>query len=233
MHAGIEELLRDDGDPERLDRIQGRTRQRGAGAYTLCARCNNATGAWYGPAYVDWAYQGLRLSEHAQAAPSLLFTFHIFPLRVIKEVLCMFFSANGETFREGHPELVRFVLNKETKYLDPKLRIFAYFNASARSRQTGIIASMNIGAGARPLVYSEISFPPWGYVMTMDGSDPPDKRLVDISAFARFSYNDWKHLDLRFPVLHVYSWIPGDYRSREEVIHQTRLNIEQRKQGDS
>lgn len=229
VEAGIDQLLRDDDDPKRLDNIRGRPSQRGAGAFTLCAKCNNDTGAWYGPAYVDWAFQGLWLAEHAQVAPSLVFTFHVFPLRVMKEIICMFFSANGAGFRERHPELVRFVLNKETIHIDPSVRIWTYFNSSARSRQTGIIGAMSLGAGTRPAVFSEISFPPWGYVMTLDGAEPPDERLVDVSHFARFSYNDWKHIDLRIPVLPVYSWLPGDYRSREEVIAQTGRNMERRR----
>ena len=32
--------------------------------------------------------------------PSLYYTFHIFPLRIIKQIVCMFFNANGEGFRE-------------------------------------------------------------------------------------------------------------------------------------
>jgi len=34
---------------------KGRSRQGGAGAYTLCEQCNNNTGPWYGDEYVKWA----------------------------------------------------------------------------------------------------------------------------------------------------------------------------------
>src|SRR5690606_19434915 len=53
-----------------LDDERGRTQQRGAGGYTLCERCNSLTGTWYGSAYVDWACQGLHLSQYASQAPS-------------------------------------------------------------------------------------------------------------------------------------------------------------------
>jgi 5-methylcytosine-specific restriction endonuclease McrA len=66
----------------------GRKQQRGFGAYTLCVKCNNDTGAWHGNAYVDWAYQGLRHAHHAKQVPEMLFNFRIFPSRVLKQVLC-------------------------------------------------------------------------------------------------------------------------------------------------
>src|SRR5262245_19184544 len=34
---------------------RGRKEQRGFGAFTLCERCNNNTGSWYGGEYVEWA----------------------------------------------------------------------------------------------------------------------------------------------------------------------------------
>jgi hypothetical protein len=70
---------------------------------------------------------------------------------------------------------------------------------------------------ARSHVYSEISFPPFGYILTED-SPPPDRRLVDISFFAQYGYNDWVDISLRLPVLPIYSWLPGDFRSRDEVL---------------
>jgi len=41
-------------------RLKGKQLQRGIGAYTLCERCNNNTGAWYGNAFVDFIYKGYR-----------------------------------------------------------------------------------------------------------------------------------------------------------------------------
>src|SRR5215467_7970637 len=41
--------------------IQGRYAQLGAGRYSLCGKCNNDTGGWYGPSYVDFARQAMVL----------------------------------------------------------------------------------------------------------------------------------------------------------------------------
>jgi hypothetical protein len=204
-----------------LDRLAGKTQQRGAGAYTLCASCNNRTGQWYGPAYAGWAIQGYDILSRAQGEPTLLYPFHLFPLRVFKQIVCMFFSANGPGFRGANQELVRFVLNREHKYINPKVQIFAYYTNSDRSRQAGITGVLELDelkmGIARSHVFSEISFPPFGYILA-ENSPPPDRRLVDISFFAQYGYSDWVDISLRLPVLPIYSWLPGDFRSRDEVL---------------
>jgi hypothetical protein len=57
------------------------------GPYTLCERCNNQTGSWHGPKYADWAYQGMQIVGATKGAPTLIYNFRIFPLRVIKQVV--------------------------------------------------------------------------------------------------------------------------------------------------
>ena len=226
VRSAMEDFLAAGDSPEALDEITGGVKeQRGLGAYTLCRKCNNDTGAWYGNAYVQWAYQGLRIANYAQTAPSLVHTFNIFPLRIIKMIICMFFSANHDEWSNAWPELVKFVLNKDQKHINPKIRVYAYFTLSPRSRQSALVGSFSTGAGGAFSFFSEISFPPWGYVLTVD-SAPPDKRLVDISEFARYSYNDWKPINLRFSLLPIYSRFPGDFRTRDEVHEQIRRNQE-------
>ena len=126
-----------------FDKITGKISQRGAGSYTLCESCNNNTGSWYGPAFVSWTYQAMHILHATRGKASLYYTFHIFPLRVIKQIICMFFSANGPQFSDGHQDLVQFVLNKNATSIDPRYQIYAYFNTSGRSRQTGITSTLN------------------------------------------------------------------------------------------
>ncbi len=208
----------EDLEKEGPESRRGRISQLGAGGYTLCERCNNVTGSWYGPAFIEWAYQGMGILQHTESRPSLYYPFHICPLRVIKQIICMFFSANSDKFHQAQPDLVRLVLNQETRGLDPKIRIFVYFNASGRSRMTGVAAAMNIFTGTVQVI-SEISFPPFGYVMALS-SRPSDERLVDISFMADFRYKDWKDVSLKLPVLPIYTMYPGDYRDRATVLRE-------------
>jgi hypothetical protein len=212
---------------EKLDcdfgNIKGKTHQLGAGGYTLCAKCNNITGGWYGNSFVDWVYQASRILYYAKRAPSLYYPFRIFPLSVIKQIACMFFSTNGPKFREAHPDLVKFVLNKEDKYIKPEIRIYTYYNLGGNSRQSGVAGLFKLDKG-RYHIFSEIAFFPLGYVMTIE-SEVPDDPPTNISFFANYSYNDLKEISLRLPVLPVYTYLPVDYRTREDVLKDVAKNI--------
>lgn len=192
----------------------GRISQKGMGGYTLCPKCNNNTGKWYGSAFADFAYQGMSILNNTDNKPTLFHNFFIYPLRVLKQILCMFFSANGSNFQEKNLELVRFVLNKDAKYLNPKIKIYAFYNISKHIRSTGVVSLMNLSGDFK--MFSEITFPPFGYVMDFENRTP-DKRLVDISYFAKYDYNTWTSMFLKFPLLPVYSFVPGDYRTEEEI----------------
>ena len=206
-----------------LDNIFGKTSQKGAGGYTLCEQCNNSTGAWYGSAFVEWTYQLGSVLLMAKGEPTLYYLYRIFPLRVIKQIVCMFFSTNGAQFRESHEDLVRFVLNKESRFIDPHIRIYCFFNPSDRSRQSGVAGILNIHTHTTKLM-SEIVFPPMGYVMSFN-EIKPDVRLFDITFFAKYCFNDWKELGLRLPSLPIYTHFPGDYRSRDKVLEDRNAKL--------
>jgi len=203
-----------------IKNIKGKIHQLGSGGYTLCEKCNSDTGAWYGNAFADWAFQAFRVFHFTKGKPTLYYQFRIFPLRVIKQIVCMFFSANGEKFRKLHPDLVGFVLNKEKKYIKPDVRIYTYYNLSNVSRQSGIATVLNVEKRKHHTI-SEIAFFPLGYVMTIE-SEVPDDRPVDISFFANYAFNDWKEFSLQLPVLPVYTYFPVDYRNRQEVLASTK-----------
>ena len=69
----------------------------------------------------------------------------------------------------------------------------------------------------RTVLLSEITFPPFGYVMTID-DEPHEKRLVEITHFSRYGYNEFAVFPLQLPVLPTHLWFPGDYRTKEEII---------------
>jgi hypothetical protein len=51
----------------------GRYLQRGAGRHSLCGKCNNDTGAWYGTPYVDFARQALAILFRSKGELSLAY----------------------------------------------------------------------------------------------------------------------------------------------------------------
>ena len=203
-----------------LDHLgKGRKQQRGAGQYSLCGRCNNMTGSWYGPAYVNWAYQGLRHCSHSLTAPSLAFSFDIYPLRVIKQIVCMLLSINTPNFLKSNNEIRKFVLDRESRFLPPELRIYAYHTRSQKIRMTGYAVAADLFS-SESNAYGEIAFYPWGYLFCIDGAEIPDDRLIDITPFSAYRYHDWKELNFRAAVLPVETMYPGDYRTKEDVDKQ-------------
>lgn len=232
--------------------------QRGAGAYTLCKKCNNDTGTWYGDAFANFAHQSLDILKHANGQPLLYYPFRIYPLRVIKQIITMFFSINKDQFRFSHPDLVKFVLNKNERYLSPDIRILVYFTLGPHARFLGGTSMGTLGSVnpdeinrdmlddmlnqysrdyPKSLYLSEIAFPPLGYVLSF-GLEPLDDELADISFFAKYHYNDWKSIYLKLPVNPVHTWYPGDYRSKKEIRNnfeentQIEKEIQERKQTE-
>jgi hypothetical protein len=201
--------------------VKGPVQQRGMGAYTLCERCNNNTGRWYGERFVAWCYQGMDILLRSGGKPSLIYIHSLFPLAVIKQIATMFFSVNGDKFRNANEELVRFVLNKEAKYLSSRYRLFVYYNTTGIFRTVGASGLIDIYDGVKSIM-SEITYPPFGYVMTLD-SEPPDGRLAEISHFARYDYNEVVSIPVQLPILPTYLAFPGDYRDKAEIYQEAGL----------
>jgi hypothetical protein len=204
--------------------IRGPIQQKGVGAYTLCGKCNNNTGSWYGTYFVDWCYQGLELLLRAHKEISVFHFFYIYPLHIIKQIVTMFFSVNNPEYANANPELVRFVLNKDKKYLPDYYRFFVYLNKGSRIRTSGVIAGIPTQSGKTIKVFSEIAFPPYGYVMTFR-SLPPDKRLCEITDFSRYNYNDLIPIPLKLPILPTHLYVPCDYRTKKEILGDYKKNI--------
>jgi hypothetical protein len=96
---------------------------------------------------------------------TLAYPYRIFPLRVLKQIVVMFFSACGPSLRKAHPGLVGFVLNREQCYFPHGVHIWAYLRdpvESKATRQSGVTGLMSLRGDQR--VFSEIAFPPFGLI---------------------------------------------------------------------
>jgi hypothetical protein len=129
----------------------------------------------------------------------------------------MFFSACGPGLQAKQPDLVRFALNKEVTSFPTSIGIYAYLyhpTLSTSIRQSGL---SGVIIGTRTCVISEIAFPPFGFVLTVD-SRPFESTLLDVrSIFAQYEFHDRRTVYLKLPVLPVVSVFPGDFRTIEEI----------------
>jgi hypothetical protein len=206
---------------------EGPKRQGGVRFPSLCKQCNNDFGGWYARAFVEWCYQGMYILERSGGAPQLVYAHHIFPLRVVKQIAAMFMSVNGKDFRltKFGKDLVPLLKKKEAKGLPEGLRLYAYFNIQGQLRYTGRVGKYSI-AKRESVVFSEITYPPFGYVMALSGK-PPDDRMFDITHFAWNDYDEQRSMFLDLPVLPTYlATIPGDYRELDEIYRDEQRNLE-------
>ncbi len=222
----MEKLLESDFD-ERL--AGGRIQQRGAGAYTLCGPCNNFTGRAYARHFAHWCHQGMEIMVQASGRPTLVYMNYVFPLSVIKQICTMFFSVNRPQFREKHRALEYFVRNRESHALPENYKVYAYFMGAGKPRSIGVAGRLNIETGQAD-VFTELSFPPYGYVMAFKDVKPhPD--LYDITFFRRYHYGEFGVVNLRLPVLPTHLPLPGDYRSEAEIERDAEQNDREARQG--
>jgi hypothetical protein len=216
FHAKMDEVLGGEWTPGTPLPL-GKQQQRGAGRYSLCAKCNNDTGAWYGTAYVDFARQAMILLHRSNGKMTLAYPYGIFPLRVLKQIAVMFFSACGPEFRKAHPELATFVLDRERRLLPKDIHIWAYLHhptESISTRQAGVTGMMSLGGNSH--VFSEIAFPPFGLIMSFR-PEPMHQELCNLSHFSYSTINTWEVAWLKLPVFPVVSPLPGDFRTVDEI----------------
>jgi hypothetical protein len=217
FEANINGLLNGKWSPgERIE--EGKYKQRGAGRYSLCGKCNSDTGGWYGSSYVDVARQAMYRLHYSQGnMAGLAYPYGMFPLRFLKQISAMFFSACGPALQDRNPDLVRFVLNKDERRLPPQIRYFAYLHHPTDStciRQSGITGMMR---GSHQFLFSEIAFPPFGLIMSIN-SPPVHTDLCEITHLNQYSYRQWDVVYLKLPVFPVTTWFPGDFRTVEGVL---------------
>lgn len=217
FEADIQKLVSGKWDGQQRP-LQGKWAQRGAGKETLCDGCNNDTGSWYGTAYIEWARQAVPLLSVTGEKLSLVCPYTIFPLRALKQVVAMFFSACGPSLHLRFPDLVRFVLQKDTQHMPHGSHVYAYLfhpDKSEAFRQSGMTGVLKFEKGVQH-VFSEIAFPPFGFILTGD-SKPIHPTLLDINFMGQYSYNTREIIYLKLPVLPVVSWLPGDFRTKEGI----------------
>ena len=200
---------------EHLENPKGRTQQRGAGAHTLCERCNNKTGGWYGKAYVAFAKE---LFPYCWMAPGRIgiISCTIKPLNVYKQILVMFCSASPPKVTQKRPDLVRYLLNPESRDGGPeRVYLGLYDLANSKStRQSGLTGRID---GHNDIqLFSEISFPPFNLVWSASGGSP-DPGLFEITWFKDFEYGQSAPISLTLRNLAVNSVFPADYRTVEEI----------------
>jgi hypothetical protein len=208
------------------DEAGGTYKQQGAGNYTLCGACNSESGSWYGNEYVSVVKTLYGLSRATPPFAPCYFALEFRPLRFLKQVVAMFASACGPGFTTKHPDVVRFIKNKQSRDLPTNLNFYmSLFDVAGSQavRQSGITGGANLATGRIDII-SEICFPPFNLVMSFSGRSP-DPRLFEITWFKNYGYGESSLIFFKLISLPVNSFLPVDYRTREQLEADIAANV--------
>jgi hypothetical protein len=147
---------------------------------------------------------------------SLAYPYPMWPLRFLKQIVVMFFSACGPSLQEKNPDLVRFALNRNERKIPRHIQIYAYLHHPTEStviRQSGLTGVLKDG---KEHMFAEIAFPPFGLIMSID-RPPIDSQLCEITHLNEYSYMTRDIVYLKLPVFAVTTWFAGDFRTVDKV----------------
>lgn len=206
----------------RKQKARGRIIQGGIGEYTLCEKCNNDTGHWYGAEYAKWArtcFDFLRNRPPQATEPdeAMIVLHDVYPLRFLKQIAVFFFSVAPGLARM-QPSLVKFVLEKENTSLPKGSRFFLnfYFGTKPKLRRWPIAAKLSVVYGAgkiTPLghsVISEITHQPFALVMS---DETGFAGAGEITAFSGLGYDQKvARQTLKLRVIKGDSALPGSFQ---------------------
>jgi hypothetical protein len=191
---------------------KGRLVQGGVSELTLCKKCNNDTGAWYGDEYVRWAKEADAVlttlsATQIDAQRSLTLRLRdVKPANFLKQVVTCFFSViptPGDEFARANPLLKDFVLNPAQKALPDNFRFYlCLYSGGTRSpylRRSPLAARLR-GAYPKPgrsgslrviemATLHEYAHPPFMLVMT-DTLESTFSEGRDITMFSQFDYDE-------------------------------------------
>jgi hypothetical protein len=214
----------------------GRIEQRGVGARTLCERCNNNTGSWYGNELALAARAGARilleevpltefdaLTESRYGRVTIKQTDkHPHPLRLIKQIITMLLATSPPTLSLSHPDLGDFVLDRERRGLPDRYHFYLSLFAGPMARSTGVAERLDVERRRHDTLV-EVAFPPFAYVMTID-SEPEAIESCDITEFVTVGYDQRANLELDLLIGFGHTPYPADYRTKAMVERDRELN---------
>ena len=200
----IESGKHDNAMPWELEKIKGRISQRGRGDYYICEKCNNDTGSWYGNHYkrfVDALMYVLHQGIDSDFKSVILEMLDMRPLPIIKQVMTMFCDINEGLANSDHIK---------------KYRVFMYMSKGGVQKTAPLSVMIHLGE-SEPVTVSEIVAVPIGFILYLDIPSGYTPIGTEISSFAQCDYDDVATINLALNVYESNTWLPTDFRSKEEI----------------
>lgn len=181
--------------------------QKGKGLYSLCPKCNNDTGTYYGNAYVDFANKcAILLNSNSNP----ITVEKVYPLRILKQICSMFCSINGKL--SAVDNLRKYVLDKNVQDFDySNFRVGMYFFKGVLVKYNPVMEFLNI-KNSEITILSEIVAYPFGFKLFFSSNPVHDNYSFDITYFSNYAYDDEVNLTLPIIINKVQNIFPNDYR---------------------
>lgn len=193
-------------------KLEGKVKQGGIGIHSLCQSCNSFLGKEYVKAYKKWAHVGMIALSQGQNSISYT-ALKQNPNRILKHIFSMFIAINDNWFVKEYPEIKLFVQDVNSTNLSNRFKVYTYLNNGPNIRYLSYLITGNLET-KRITKSTEIAFPPYGFVLTID-SEIDNHKLLDITYFKDIIQET--DLDISINKLETATQIPLDYRTIEEV----------------
>lgn len=193
--------------------------QQGMGKFSLCKKCNNNTGAWYGNDYSLVSHvMHHTLSEPIPDNINGIGIREVYPLRFIKQVISMFCSINNYQ-DERMDDLRDFVMNKTVVGLDKsKYKLCMYFTKSRLKKYAPLSVVIKMSDNnLESMALSEITAYPLGFVLYFNPTDTWKYDGIDITHFAECNYDYIADIAIPLCIKEMNDILPTFYRSQDDI----------------
>ena len=226
MHTAEEWFAR--GDDGELP--GGELQQGGIWGYTLCAECNNLTGARYGEEYKLWAVSIINaiadanvnvreleeLTEIPDGPLSLSGDPGPRPGAFLRQALAIMCTLSADfDLAERYPGIRRLILEGSVGALPDgmSLGLTGYIGGNAR-----IVGPQFVVHPMEDAWYCllELAVPPLALLMVL-GGNRPYPHVFDLSPYALVGPNERREVSARLAVAIGHTMYPGDYRTKAMV----------------
>lgn len=159
--------------------------QRGSGAYSLCADCNNHTGRLYVPELSAWVRSGAnalfgesdlaaRYRDRRDTVYAEMTIQGCKPGRFAKQVVTMLLAMSPPELGDRFPGLSNYAREPSALGLPPELQLYLVLYAGPHGRYAAGVAQVSgfmSDASEMHLVY-ELAAPPYAYVLSVEETTP-------------------------------------------------------------
>jgi len=161
--------------------------------YCLCERCNGFTSD-YAQEYCNVAKQTMIYLANIKPDKSIKLNIAVKmrPLRFVKYLTLLLLTTNNSKLKYLHPNLVSFLLNKESQDLSEKYKIHLNIFDTPMIFSTGLytICDLNI---SNQYILSEFRHIPFATIISLDQKF---KDMIDISDLKSNSYRESREISL-------------------------------------